>query len=194
MKTITITIYSHILSIVLSIKKNHPLVYKFICALTLSWLYALSSNILIPLPFNPVPITLQTITLFCCANIFGWPALHAYLLYLAQGFCGAPFFSHGGHGLTHLLGPTGGYIIGFGAGMFFLVVTKNIITRWPRLFFIVKYLIATIIMFTCGLTQLALFVGQGKILCLGLYPFLLVDFIIKPIIALYIFPKNAPNN
>ena len=123
MKTITVTIlrWAHdvkqLMAYCLLYKKNHPLVYKLVCTLMLSWLYALSANILIPLPFNPVPITLQTITLFCCAHLFGWPALQAYIIYILQGACGAPFFSHGGFGLAHLLGPTGGYIIGFGVGM-----------------------------------------------------------------------------
>lgn len=67
----------------------------------------------ITIPFL-VPFTMQTFAVFAILLLFGWKrGILALLLYLAIGAIGLPVFSGFGGGLGILLGPTGGYLIGF---------------------------------------------------------------------------------
>jgi biotin transport system substrate-specific component len=65
-------------------------------------------------PLGPVPISLQCLFVLLAGFLLGpIGGLLAVGLYVAAGLVGLPVF-HGGHsGLGHLLGPTGGYILGF---------------------------------------------------------------------------------
>jgi biotin transport system substrate-specific component len=61
-----------------------------------------------------VPFTLQTFAvLLVCDLLGGRMGLISVLLYLALGAVGVPVFSNFGAGIGHLLGVTGGYILGF---------------------------------------------------------------------------------
>lgn len=151
--------------------------------LVLSWIYAISSQFCIPLPFNLVPFTLQGITFLFCAWLLGKIAVYAYILYLAQGLIGAPFFSHFGSGLTHLFGPTGGYLVGFLFAMIFMAATNNFLPK-SKFVLLCKYWIGSVMFFAFGLLRLAFFVPVQKILIVGFYPFFVGDFVIKAIIML----------
>lgn len=84
-----------------------------ICALFAA-LTAVCTQILVPLGFTPVPITLQTLSVFLSAIILG-PKLGAIsqLIYVLIGAVGFPVFSYMTGGLQKLAGPTGGYIVSF---------------------------------------------------------------------------------
>ncbi|KKQ33366.1 MAG: BioY protein [candidate division TM6 bacterium GW2011_GWF2_37_49] len=151
--------------------------------LALSWIYAASSQCCIPLPFNPVPFTLQSIAFLFCAWLFGKMAVYAYIIYLLQGLVGAPFFAHFGSGPAHLLGPTGGYLIGFLVAMIFMATTRNFM-RKSNFMLLCKYWTGSLIVFAFGLLRLACFVPVQKILMIGFYPFFVGDFVIKAIIML----------
>src|SRR5437867_1554005 len=82
-----------------------------------SLLTALAAQIVIPI--GPVPITGQTFAVLLTGALLG-PRLGAMamIVYLLEGASGLPFF-YGGHGgITHLLGPTGGYLVAFPAAAF----------------------------------------------------------------------------
>lgn len=162
--------------------------HGFIFCLCLSWFYACCSQFYIPLPFNLVPITLQSVMFLCCAWVFGYKAVNAYFLYLIQGVCGAPFFSRFGSGLVHLLGPTGGYLLGFVFAMIFMAATKRLWLNYRSLL-LFKYWFCCILYYTFGLSQLACFVSLDKVLELGFYPFIFMDFIIKAVIFLFLIEK-----
>ncbi len=68
----------------------------------------------IPLPFSPVPITFQVLGVFLAGAILG-PRLGflSQLVYLLLGSVGLPVFAGGSAGFSVILGPTGGYLIGF---------------------------------------------------------------------------------
>ena len=67
----------------------------------------------ITVPFT-VPFTMQTFAVFCVLQILGGADGTAAIgLYLLLGMMGLPVFSGFNGGLGHLLGPTGGYIVGF---------------------------------------------------------------------------------
>jgi biotin transport system substrate-specific component len=89
-------------------------VAALLCALlaALAW-------VRIPLPFTPVPLTLQVFVV-CLAALLLPPAEVAMAMgvYLLLGAAGVPVFSGGTGGLGVLLGPTGGYLLGFVVGAF----------------------------------------------------------------------------
>ena len=77
-----------------------------------SALIALSAQITVPM--WPVPMTLQTLAVLLIGLTYGARLGSATVLaYLAEGAAGMPVFAKGGAGMAHLLGPTGGYLIGF---------------------------------------------------------------------------------
>lgn len=68
----------------------------------------------ITLPVGPVPFTLQTMAICLVAGLFGWKrGTFATVIYIALGAVGVPVFSGFKGGIGALVGPTGGYIIGF---------------------------------------------------------------------------------
>lgn len=65
--------------------------------------------------FGPfVPFTLQTFAIFVIALLFGWKmSMLSILVYILLGAVGVPVFTGFKGGIGALLGPTGGYILGF---------------------------------------------------------------------------------
>ncbi|AZH23857.1 biotin transporter BioY [Haloplanus aerogenes] len=66
-------------------------------------------------PLAPnVPITLQTLWVYLAGIVLGplWAGV-AFTLYLLAGLIGLPVFAGGNAGLGVILGPTGGFLIGF---------------------------------------------------------------------------------
>ena len=68
----------------------------------------------IPLPFTPVPITLQTLVVLMSGAMLGsyYGAL-SMIIYLVLGAIGLPVFAGGSSGIGALLGPTGGYLFSY---------------------------------------------------------------------------------
>lgn len=140
----------------------------------------------IQVPFYPVPMTLQTLGIAVIAAAFGARLAGAtVLLYLAEGMAGLPVFANtppAVAGLSYMLGPTGGYLIGFVAAAF--LVGHLAETGWDRslpLLF-VAMLLGDVVILSCGTAWLAWVaslpsspsgVGLARALQLGVYPFLL---------------------
>src|ERR1700691_2791217 len=80
-----------------------------------SFLVALCAHITIPLPFTPVPLTVQNFGVLLVGLLLGSRRGFAALaLYLAEGAMGMPVFSPvGPGGIAHLLGPTGGFLLAY---------------------------------------------------------------------------------
>jgi biotin transport system substrate-specific component len=77
---------------------------------------ALCARVAVPLPFTPVPLTLQNFGVLTVGLLLGSRRGFAALaLYLVEGACGLPVFSPAilGSGITHLLGPTGGFLMAY---------------------------------------------------------------------------------
>lgn len=74
----------------------------------------------VQIPFWPVPMTMQTYVVLVIGIAFGWRLGAAtVLLYLTQGALGLPVFAgtpERGIGMPYMVGPTGGYLLGFVAG------------------------------------------------------------------------------
>ncbi len=77
---------------------------------------ALCARVTVPLPFTPVPLTLQNFGVLTVGLLLGSRRGFAALaLYLVEGVCGMPVFSPAilGSGITHILGPTGGFLMAY---------------------------------------------------------------------------------
>jgi biotin transport system substrate-specific component len=75
---------------------------------------AVAAQITIPLPFSPVPFTLQVLAVILSGLLLGprHGAL-AQAIYVLVGAVGAPVFAGFSGGLGVILGPTGGYIVSY---------------------------------------------------------------------------------
>jgi biotin transport system substrate-specific component len=82
-------------------------------------LTALGARVAIPLPFTPVPVTLQVLFPLLAGLLLGSKrGALSQAGYVAAGLAGLPVFAKGGGGLACFLGPTGGYLLGFIAAAF----------------------------------------------------------------------------
>jgi biotin transport system substrate-specific component len=138
---------------------------------------------------GPVPITGQTLGVLLTGVLLGSRrGSLSMLAYLAQGIAGLPVFAPGGPpGLARLLGPTGGYLLGFVAAAY---VTGLLAERgWDRkaVTALLAMLVGNAIIYALGLPWLALFVGVENALPLGLYPFVIGD-LLKAFLAAALLP------
>jgi biotin transport system substrate-specific component len=107
------------------------------------------------------------------------------LLYLLEGAFGLPVFAKHIGGISHLLGPTGGYLLGFIPSVLFMGYfydNKSILKT------ALIVLGGTCITFIFGLLQLSFFVPVEKLLAVGLYPFI-AGGIIKSLVATLTIPR-----
>src|SRR5450631_3641302 len=77
---------------------------------------ALCARVTVPLPFTPVPLTLQNFGVLAVGLMLGSRRGFAALaLYLAEGAAGLPVFSPSllGGGIAQILGPTGGFLMAY---------------------------------------------------------------------------------
>lgn len=159
-----------------SVWPGESLQRNIVLVLAGSILTALSAQAVIPLPFSPVPVTGQTFAVLLIGAVLGsrLGAL-SMLAYLAEGAVGLPVFA-GGHGtLLWMLGPTGGYLAGFVAAAY---ITGWLCERgWDRrlLTALAAMLVGNAAIYALGLPWLAHFVGTGKVVALGLAPFIVGD-------------------
>jgi biotin transport system substrate-specific component len=139
-------------------------------------LVALSAQVVVPVPFSPVPMTLQPLAVLAVGGLLGAAGgVSALLLYIALGALGLPVFAGGGAGFLHLVGPTGGYLLAFpiAAG-----VTGALTGHEPRsaLRVLLACALGMVIIHTGGVAQLALLGGDPALaMRVGFVPFLTGD-------------------
>lgn len=86
--------------------------------------------IAVPLPFSPVPVSLTNLAIFLSLFVLGMKkGTISYVIYLLLGLVGLPVFSAFTGGPGKLLGPTGGYLIGF---LFMAVISGIFIDKWTN--------------------------------------------------------------
>ena len=175
---------------------------KILISFLFSILIALSSKISVP--FYPVPMTMQTMLVLLSGIILGSKyGCLTLIFYIIEGMIGLPVFSgtpEKGIGLTYMLGPTGGYILGFAftaflSGLLFSnrkIYKKNSKSRYllvKNLFVIfIKLTLALIPTFLIGLLWLGIVLGWDKpILGYGFYPFILGEFFKISLVTLFFY-------
>jgi len=159
---------------------------KIMLALGMAVLTGLLAQLRIPLPYSPVPITGQTFGALLAGVILGaWWGGISMTFYVLLGILGVPWFNGFSGGVGHLLGPTGGYIIGFIAAS---LVIGYVTDRYPKvrgfLPMLTLMLISNfVIIYGLGLIQLGLWLSLVKhspvslpqLLWMGTIPFIAGD-------------------
>ena len=133
------------------------------------------AKVSVPLPWTPVPATLQTLAVLLAGVSLGARAGAAsQLAYLALGMLGAPVFALPGAGPLYLLSPTVGYLAGFVAGAYVGGRLHEATRRWGATGSILSLLAATAVIHACGVSWLALHLGGDLAAAAraGLWPFL----------------------
>lgn len=153
-------------------------------------LTALSAFVRIPLPFTPVPLTLQTFFVLLSGALLGRKlGVSTQISYMLLGFTGLQVFTGFGSGGLYLLGPTGGYIVGFILAALFagslLVKEKQ---NSNSVF--IKLLCADFIILFSGTLwlKISLSCSLSRAFLLGFLPFVLGD-IFKVILATVVYRK-----
>jgi len=172
---------------VISFQNNLKIIKSFLTIVTGTALLAISSKI--QTPFTLVPATMQTFVVLLLGMVLGYKlAAATVVLYLMEGSMGLPVFAKGG-GFAYLMGPTGGYLIGFVFTAFLagMVKVKN---DSVVIFIYLLFSVSTAYIF--GLLGLWNYMGLDKsfnqIFLVGAQPFLLIE--IYKILILAVLSKQ----
>ena len=167
--------------------------------ITASVMLAICAPFTIHLPFTPIPVTLQVqVALFLSAFLGPKKAVWMIGAFLSQGIMGWPVFAGGASTIATLMGPRGGYLLGYLIAAY--AVGKLYQTRKSKnpISLFLAMLAGNLIIYLCGFSWLASFVGAKKAYLLGIAPFALADltkltlfaFLKKPATTLLNFLQN----
>lgn len=156
-------------------------------------LTALGARVQFHLPFTPVPITGQVFCVLLAGGALGARlGFVSQLEYLAVGAAGAPVFAHGG-GPAALLGPTGGYLVGFPIAALVVGMMSQAAQRagWRAL---AACLCGVLVIHAFGAAWLGVWsgatggaAGVAEVLAASFFPFVGVD-LAKALLASSVFP------
>ena len=167
-------------------KKNRYSAYR----LTMTAVMTAVTCILAPfsISIGPIPISFTNLAFYFALYLLGWKsATVSYLVYVLIGLVGLPVFSGFSGGLGKLMGPTGGYIVGFlpmaviaGIGI------DRCSKRWLQL---LSMLAGTLVCYTFGTAWYCMQTGSALMsaLILCVFPFIPGD-LIKMAAAMSIGP------
>ncbi|MEM3653083.1 MAG: biotin transporter BioY, partial [Nitrososphaerales archaeon] len=154
----------------------------------LAALTAATGGISIPLPFTPVPITLQVFFVYLAGCLAGpiYGAL-SMLLYLTIGALGLPVFSRFGAGLGHIIGPTGGYLLAFPIaalvnGLITFNRSKSLQSEYGKV--LCGMLLSLVVIYLIGVSWLSTYLHKPFVetFLIGGLPFIPVD-LLKMVVA-----------
>ena len=151
-------------------------------------LTAVGAYIQIPIPFSPVPVTLQVFFVLLAGSMLKskWGGL-SMIVYTLLGIAGLPVFAGGSSGMGVLFGPTGGYITGFILAAYAIGKLSEKADKSGLFINALNMSAGVLMLYACGFIQL-MFVadmGPGTSLALGVIPFLPGE-IVKTGVAAYI--------
>lgn len=154
-------------------------------------LTATSAQVSIPLPFTPVPLTLQTFAVLVGAAALGaHRAVVAQALYFLLASLGAPILAGGAGGLDKAIGATGGYLIGFIFASFVVgTIAKQGATQRIKST-LVAYFVGSLVIYAFGFSWLAIFTGNSFSWAFvnGVIPFVIGD-LLKALAAGLLLPS-----
>jgi len=165
-----------------SIHSGREWVKQAAIVIAASLFVAVCARVAVPLPFTPVPLTLQNLGVLVVGLLLGSRRGFAALgLYLAEGALGLPVFSMGG-GIAHLHGPSGGFLmayplVAFVAGWIYERGSSRF--AWAAL----SSVAAELVLFAGGLSWLAVLTHSASLaIKYGLYWFVFAE-VIKVLMA-----------
>ena len=145
------------------------------------------SQLIIPLYFTPVPISLGSFGVILIALVYGRKlGIATVLSYVAAGSLGAPIFA--GFKAGSLFSPTGGYILGYIAATVILgfLSDKGVAKSYVKTF--LSLLLASAVILILGALVLMLFVPIKNVFMAGVLPFIPGD-MLKVVAATLLFPR-----
>jgi len=156
-------------------REESSVVTKVSAAFVLALLMALAAQVRIVLPFTPVPFTGQVLVVLLGALVLGRYGALGQGMYLGMG-AAFGWFS-GMAGFAALLGPTGGYLLGFVLASLFIGEMVERRKEWSMSQVLAAMSLGVLIIYSFGAAQLALFMGLGvtEVFVLGVLPFVTVD-------------------
>jgi len=137
----------------------------------------LASQLSVPLPFTPVPLSLATFAVLLVGAGLGWQrALPSMLLFMGAGMAGVPWFADASSGWAM---PSFGYIVGYVAAATLVghLARSGADRTALRTFALMTLGSLTIYAFGVPWLAASLDVGLGQALMLGVVPFLVGDLI-----------------
>ena len=152
------------------------IIREIVLVVTGSILIAFAAQFYFPLPFSPVPITGQTFAVLLLAALYGHNRGGLTVLtYLILGIAGRPVFASGTFGIATIIGPTGGYLVGFLPAAYIVGFLSK--KGWDRKVWTTatSMIIGNVVIYLVGTTWLSRFVGWDNVLQTGLIPFLIGD-------------------
>ena len=160
-----------------------------IIAYSAAFIGLISIGAWVSIPFFPVPLTLQTLFVLLAGAVMKRNAIIPVSLYVVLGALGLPVFHTGVTGFGILLGPTGGYLVGF---IFAALVVGLSYERESVTIRMTGLLAGPVIIYVCGVSWLmySLSVGLIPAVISGVLPFLPGD-VIKGYAA-YKIAKRLP--
>jgi len=143
-----------------------------------SAIIAIAAQIAIPIPFTPVPLTMQPLAVLLVGVVLGATrGSAAAALYLLEGAAGLPVFAQGHGGAFWLVGPTAGYLLSyplaaFVAGWFSQRGWGSNVVRA-----LAGMLTALAIIYAGGWAWLAILSGPRAAFTMGVVPFVIADIV-----------------
>ncbi|MCU0629378.1 MAG: biotin transporter BioY [Methanoregulaceae archaeon] len=130
----------------------------------------------ISIPFFPVPITLQTLFVLLAAAVLRRSAVIPVTMYVLLGAMGLPVFHNGIAGIGVLLGPTGGYLVGFIPAA---LVAGFAYEHSRKIIHVLGVCAATAAIYLSGLAWLVYSTGMNLVpaIIVGVLPFLAGDMV-----------------
>lgn len=130
----------------------------------------------ISIPLQPVPITLQTLGVMLIGLKFNHQtAFYSVLTYISLGAAGFPVLANFSGGYHIFFGPTGGYLIGCLAAVIVMSSVNELLK--PKYKSLIcnslSCLAGTIVIYICGVSWLAIYVGIKQAMMVGILPFIL---------------------
>lgn len=130
----------------------------------------------VSVPIWPVPITGQTLAVLLVGSALGARrGALSMLVYALLGVVGLPVFADGSAGVGVLVGPSGGYIVGFVAAAALVGWVAERFGDRPLRNALLSFALGTVVTFVAGMAWLAVALGLDlqQTLQYGLYPFVL---------------------
>ena len=143
------------------------------------------------IPFPLVPITLQTLFLNLAAALLGGRLGElSQVIYIILGIIGLPVFAGGKGGIGVLIGPTGGYLIGFVVASYVIGRLIEMKERAGFIWMACSMCVGLVVIYLLGVTQLSIVakLTLKKAITVGVLPFLIGD-ALKIILATLIAVK-----
>lgn len=141
-----------------------------------SVLIALAAQIAIPVPFTPVPLTMQPLAVLIVGIVLGASrGAAAATLYLLEGVGGLPVFAQGHGGAIWLVGPTAGYLYSYPAAAWLAGWFSERGWGSTILRSVAGMLAALAVIYAGGWAWLATLSGPRAAFVAGVRPFILAD-------------------